>query len=227
VSLLEQVIEAHGGRDAWHGREGFEIEATVGGIAWPMRTRRRPGRFVGRVRTDRPWMEVLDYPAEGRRGVFEPERVSIEAVKERCLSPIFQRTDPRESFRRLSRQFHWDDLDLLYFAGYAWWNYLAFPFYLEDQDVEQLPGRRLGVRFAEGFPAHSREQVFHLDDEFRLVRNDYTADVFGPYARARHESGEHRWFDGLLVPTRRRVYLRGLPWPVIISLDISAVRALA
>lgn len=217
MSLLERAIEAHGGRDAWHGREAFELEATVGGLAWPMRTRRAPGFFRGRVRTAEPWMEVLDYPKPGQRGVFEPGRVFVEGGGER--------ENPREGFRHFRRQLHWDDLDLLYFAGYAWWNYMAFPFYLENLEVEELPGRRLAVNFPEGFPAHSREQVFYLDEEHRLIRNDYTAEVFGPWAKAKHLSAEHKCFDGLLVPTRRRVYMRGTRFPAIISLDISRVAA--
>ena len=221
MSLLEKAIEAHGGRDAWHGREQFELEASVGGLAWPLRTRRRPGFFRGRVRTAEPSMEVLDYPRPGQRGVFEPDRVWIDGGAER--------RDPRASFRRFSRQLHWDDLDLLYFAGYAWWNYMAFPFLLDRPafEVREEEGRRLRVRFPDGFPAHCREQVFYLDEQHRLVRNDYTAEVFGPWAKAKHLSGEHRRFDGLLVPTRRRVYMRGTRFPVIISLDVRSVRALA
>src|SRR5687768_8080887 len=107
VSLLEQAIEAHGGRDAWHSREAFELEASVGGIAWALRTRPRPGRFRARLLTAEQRMEILDY---GLKGVFEPDLVRIDDGRER--------RNPRESFGRLSRRLHWDDLDLLYFAGY-------------------------------------------------------------------------------------------------------------
>ena len=219
MSLLEATIEAHGGREAWAGREAFEIEAVVGGIAWPMRTRRAPGRFRGRVRTAEPWMEVFDYPGEGQRGVFELDRVFVEGGEER--------RNARAAFKRLRRQMHWDDLDLLYFAGYAWWNYMAFPFFLEGPgfEVEELPGRRLSVRFPAGFPTHSPDQVFYLDEVFRLVRHDYTAEVFGRWAKAAHYSSEHKRFDGLLVPTKRRVHMRGTRFPTIISLDVLSVRA--
>jgi hypothetical protein len=220
VSLLERTIEAHGGREAWHGREGFEIEASAGGVAWPMRTRRKPGSFRARLVTERPWMEVFDYPEPGSTGVFEPDVVRIGDV---------ERRDPRAAFEKLRRQVHWDDLDLLYFAGYAWWNYMAFPFMLERPgfEVEERPGRVLAVRFPDGFPTHSPEQLYHLDEQHRLVRHDYTAHVFGAWARAKHLSSEHRFFDGLLVPTKRRVYMRGTRFPVIISLDVKAVRASA
>ena len=218
-ALLERTIEAHGGREAWHGREAFEIEATVGGLAWPLRMRRAPGRFRGRVRTAEPWMEIFDLGSAGRRGVFEPERVSIDGAGER--------RDPRRSFSRPTRRLRWDDFDLLYFAGYAWWNYLAFPFMLERPgfQVEERPGNRLAVRFPDGFPTHSPTQLFHLDGDYRLVRHDYTAQVFGSWARASHHCSEHAWLDGLLVPTRRRVHMRRTRFPTIISLDVARVSA--
>lgn len=217
--LLERTIEAHGGRDAWHCRAGFELEADVGGLAWPLRMRRAPKAFRARLRTDAPWVEVVDFGAPGRRGVFEPGRVWIEGESER--------RDPRASFRRLSRRVRWDDLDLLYFAGYAWWNYLAFPFMLDRPGfrVEERPGNRLAVRFPDGFPTHSPTQLFYLDDRCRLIRHDYTAHVFGAWARASHVSAGHDWFDGVLVPTRRRVYMRGTRFPTIISLDVARVSA--
>ena len=164
-------------------------------------------------------MEFFDVPREGQRGIFEPDRVRIDGGDER--------RDPRAGFKRLRRQVHWDDLDLLYFAGYAWWNYLAFPFFLERPGfaVEERPGRKLAVRFPDGFPTHSAEQVFHLDEDAHLVRHDYTAHVFGPWAKASHYTSEHKWFDGLLVPTRRRVHMRGTRFPTIISLDVLGVSA--
>ena len=35
---------------------------------------------------------------------------------------------PRAAFRSLRRQLYWDDLDFIYFGGYATWNCLLTPF---------------------------------------------------------------------------------------------------
>ena len=229
--LLERVIQAHGGRDAWHGRSAFEVDLRVGGAAWPMRMRRAPGLLRARVRTAEPWTEVLDFPRAGTRGVFEPDRVRIERADG---SVICERAHPRTAFPGVRRRLRWDDLDLLYFVGYAVWNYLAFPFMLEERGVrvEERPGRVLAVCFPDGFPTHSSMQRFHFDERHRLVRHDYTALVFGTWARGAHLSGGHREFDGLLVPTHRRVHPRlpcgrVAPGPVIVSLDVLSVRASA
>ena len=55
---------------------------------------------------------------------------------------------------------------------------------------------------------HSREQVFYVDEQGRIRRHDYTAEPAGGWARAAHFCMDHERFDGLLVPTRRRVLLR-------------------
>jgi hypothetical protein len=228
--LLERAIEAHGGRDAWHGRTGFEIELNVGGAAWPLRLRRAPGRLLGRVRTAEPWTEFVDFPAPGSRGVFEGDNVRIEA--DGRVTDV--RHDPRAAFKRLRQHFRWDDLDFLYFSGYALWNYMAFPFMLERPGVEleERPDRVLAARFPDEFPTHSPEQLFYLDDAYRLVRHDYTALAFGGWAKGAHLTSQHAQLAGLTVPTRRRVYPRlpggrVAPAPVIVAIDIVTVRALA
>jgi hypothetical protein len=229
--LLERAIAAHGGRHAWHGREHVEVEVEVGGAAWPLRLRRRPGLLRARVRTADPWTEFRGFPRSSQRGVFEPGRVRIEDDERRVIA---ERGEPRASFARISRKVRWDDLDFLYFAGYAMWNYLAFPFMLERPGfrVQEQPGGLLAVGFPDGFPTHSPEQRFHLDGDHLLVRHDYTAHVFGGWARAAHLSSEHREFDGLVLPTRRRVRPRlpagrVAPAPVIVSLDVLSARASA
>jgi hypothetical protein len=40
------------------------------------------------------------------------------------------------------------------------------------------------------------------------MRLDYTAEVFGQWAKAAHYCWDHKNFSGLIVPTRRRVFPR-------------------
>jgi hypothetical protein len=68
--------------------------------------------------------------------------------------------------------------------------------------------RGLRVRFPDDVPAHSREQVYYFDDQGLLRRNDYTAEVFGGWAKAAHYCWDHERFDGIVVPTRRRAMPR-------------------
>jgi hypothetical protein len=58
------------------------------------------------------------------------------------------------------------------------------------------------------------------------VRNDYTAEVFGRWARSKHLCEEHRTFDGLVLPTRRHVHPRAAGWVTLVRIEIDEVSAL-
>ena len=59
----------------------------------------------------------------------------------------------------------------------------------------------------------------------RVIRRD-SAEVFGRWARGRHECRNHRTFDGLVFPTSRRVTLGALPRPTIIWIEVDDVACL-
>src|SRR6266566_1317659 len=126
--------------------------------------------------------------------------------------------DARRAFADLRHKLWWDRLDILYFGTYAMWTYLASPFVfareefsareLDPWDEGDERWRRLAVTFPPGVHTHSREQVFYIDDRGLIRRHDYTAEPIGGWARAAHYCFDHRFFDGLLVATRRLVYPR-------------------
>jgi hypothetical protein len=166
--------------------------------------------------------------------VFTAQRVWIEEGG----AVVAERRDPRAVFPYGRRALWWDHLDLVYFAGYALWGYACAPFLFaqEGYEVRELgpweedgeSWRRLAVTFPDGIPAHSREQVFYFDEAFLLRRGDYTAEVFGGWAKAAHYCGEHREFGGILFPTRRRVYPRARSnrprrFPTLVRIDVDSV----
>jgi hypothetical protein len=58
-----------------------------------------------------------------------------------------------------------------------------------------------------------------------LRRHDYTAEVVGDWASAIHLCEDYRQFGGLWMPTKRRVYPKGLfnrplPLPTLVAIDI-------
>jgi hypothetical protein len=172
VDLLEHAIAAHGGRERW--RSAGEVVARIrsGGFALASRFKRNAFReYEARVFPDQPKTVITPYTADGRRGVFEGDRVRVEEDGH----VLAERSDPRAAFRGFRRNLYWDDLDALYFAGYALWNYLTTPFLLRRPDVETREGdpweepggarwRRLEATFPSELPTHSREQVFYFDD---------------------------------------------------------------
>jgi hypothetical protein len=233
VTLLARAIAAHGGAERWAQIGTLHAHLRSGGAAYAMRLRRAPLDLRLRIDTREPRTAIEDYPRPGLRGVFTPERVWIEDAS--SGSVLDERDDPRHAFRAVSkRAVRWDDLDLLYFAGYASWNYLTAPFLLAWPGVEltERADNRLDVVFPADIPTHSREQLFYFDDDGLLRRLDYTAEVFGRWARAVQTCEGHREFGGIVAPTRIRIVPRGpgdrpLPGPTLIWIELLDLRPAA
>jgi len=135
------------------------------------------------------------------------------------------RTSPREGYK--SRELHsqWDQLNFLYFMGYALWNYTTIPFAFaapgfEMKEVEEHwePGylnsngvaeswRVLEVHFPDNYDTHSKVQKMYFDREKLWVRRmDYVAEVAGGIAA--HYCFDHKVVKGIVVPMLRRVVSR-------------------
>jgi hypothetical protein len=218
-TLLDEVLEAHGGLERW--RETNEVRARVRSGGLLLRTRFPRGTFVDydlRVEVAEPHALFTRFSRAPQRAVFEQGRVRIETEN---AEPIAARGDPRGAFSGLSglrRNFRWDLLDAVYFAGYAMWNYVSAPLLLTREGIEVREGppwsengepwRRLEVTFPERLDTHSREQTFYVDPNGLIRRHDYTAEVVGSWAKAAHYCDAHREISGLVFPTRRRVVPR-------------------
>jgi hypothetical protein len=231
AGLLDRAIEAHGGMERFEAASEIRAHLRSGGFALASHGKGRALRdYEATIHTREPRTVFDAYPKPGSRGVYEPERVRIESD---AGEPLAERHDPRSYFRgSVRRNLWWDHLDLLYFAGYALWNYACSPFLLARPgfETEEIGAGELRVSFPPDVPTHSREQTFHFDEDGLLTRLDYTAEVFGSWAKAAHLCAEHREFDGIMVPTRRRVYPRRRdgrprPRPTLVWIDVVSVSA--
>lgn len=241
MTLLAEVLDAHGGLARWERASTIRGRVRSGGLL--LRTRVPGNRFAdGRleVAVGEPHAAADPYPGPGRRGVFDHGAVRIETLDGEVLE---SRERPRELFfgrSGLRRNLRWDALDGAYFAGYAWWNYLNTPYLLARDGVrvrevepwrEDAGGetwRRLEAHFPESLDTHSPHQVFYYDAELRLRRHDYTAEVVGGWARAAHMCADHVEAGGLRFPTRRWVRPIGpqgrpLPLPTLVALQLSEI----
>jgi hypothetical protein len=64
------------------------------------------------------------------------------------------------------------------------------------------------LTFPDTIASHSTVQTYYFDAETGLQRRmNYDVEVNGG-AKVAHYTSEHKDFDGLIVPTRRRVLLR-------------------
>ena len=239
MSLLDEVLEAHGGVERWRAARRISARLRSGGLL--VRTRMPGTRFADcrlTVEVAEPRASMDPFPEPGQRGVFDRGEARIETADGGVLE---SRPDPRPQFfgaSGLRRNLRWDALDSAYFAGYALWNYLTTPLLLTRDGVAVREGRpwrddgeiwrRLEATFSEGIDTHARDQVFYFDDRGLLRRLDYVAEVIGGWARAAHMCADHIESGGLSFPTRRRVRPigprnRALPFPTMVSLELSEI----
>ena len=218
VPLLEEVISAHGGANRWAGVQQLKLRVRIGGNILALRLRSPCNRsFEVTVNPRRVHISLDPFPRSDTRGVFDGRNVRIETIDgERLLT---QRSVIRSGEGKVVRSIVWDDLDLLYFLGYALWNYAVAPFVFlwpgfechKGEPWQERDGsiwRRLHVTYPPAFPTHSREQTYYFDAAGLLRRLDYTAEVFCDLARGAHYCEAHKEIDGLIFPTHRIVFAR-------------------
>ncbi|HEV2812212.1 MAG TPA: hypothetical protein VGW10_03070 [Solirubrobacteraceae bacterium] len=216
MTLLDEALAAHGGADALDDVAQLRVEVRAGGLAFTSHGLPAQVALSAAVDPHRPHVVFTDFLHLGRTAEFTAARVSVGDE---------DRDDPRA--RLGTKHPRWDELDLAYFCGYALWNYVTTPWLLTRATVRELPGRRLRATFPPGVPTHSRVQTFHFDAGGLLTRLDYTADVFGRWARGAHVCADHRRFGPIVTPTRRRVTPRVagrvMPGPTLVHLEILGI----
>lgn len=236
--LLGEVLTAHGGARRWRSVSVIRAQGRLGGLL----PKRFPGNkladFTVEVQVAEQHTVLHDFPHAGKRAVFDRGAVRIETDDGEQLDT---RTDARSAFFGLSgirRNVRWDPLDTAYFAGYAFWNYLTAPLLLTRDDVTIAEGqpwlksgqqwRRLQATFQTPLDTHCRQQTFYVDTDGLIRRHDFVAEPIGNWAKAALYCGQHREFDGLVFPTRRRVLPRGpggrvLSRPTLLALDFDEI----
>jgi hypothetical protein len=232
-NMVEKVIEAHGGSARWKNLEA--VEAVISAWGFLFKAKRRPvlNRIRVRASTREPHFTFYDFPRPGQAAeLIGDKEVRIIGADHQLIAGRHQ---PRLALKSLRRQLYWDDLDFIYFGGYATWNYLVTPFlFLRDdfyfEELEPLAAApefplRLKVGFPDDVPAHCKTQIFYFDRNYLLRRLDYTAEVVSRWAHAAHVCENYQDFDGFKIPTTRRVFpllfsSQPLKRPVIVALDI-------
>jgi len=175
-----------------------------------------------------PLVRFFPEQGAGLIEVFAGNEVRLERPDGRVVEA---RSNPRRFFPGGRRLLWWDRLDQIYFAGYALWNYVTFPALLTRDDIDwQASGdSTLRARFPIDLPTHSEIQEFHVDPQTALLtQHDYTAGVFGNWAKAAHRVLAHEDVDGVPFATRRRVTPRrtnGKParFPLLVGIELDMI----
>ncbi|WP_233838510.1 hypothetical protein [Paraburkholderia sp. ZP32-5] len=181
-TLLDSVLQAHGGLTAWKTVKQVEAQIIAGGPVFQLKQSPVSLQNVMlRADPNAVSVEVTPYPKPGYRGVYTPQRVWIEDERGRVVA---QRTGVFQVLQAQAPTDPWDVLDELCFIGYATFEYLTLPFLLAEPDVQveevaphteygSTPWRGLRAVFPARIPTHSTVQTFYFDDTFRLRRFDF------------------------------------------------------
>lgn len=229
MALLDDAIDASGGLAHWNRLSRFTLHLSIGGTLFS-----RAGRndhfkdLIAEGSTRAQSVRFTGITSGERCGSFQPDMVTIES-----LDGQVQRSwrHPSAAFPDDAKDALTDELGLVFFCGFAIWNYLTTPFLLSRRDVqvEELPPwrehdelwRRLRAHFPPDITTHSAEQVFYFDERALQRRTDH--DLLGiPVA---HYSWAHQPFCEIVVPTlRRSLVLRpdgaAAPKPVLLDVEI-------
>jgi hypothetical protein len=233
--LLKLAIEGHGGLRRWEQLSRFRVAASITGAIWALKG--QPGLLDGVVlagETRDQRLTITPFPRPGQYATWEPYRQTIETADGVLVA---ERRDPAASFAGTTRSAPWDELQAAYFASEANWNYFVAPFIFARVDFETEENgtwsedgqtwRRLLVTYPDTIVAHNRQQTYYFDHDGLLRRLDYSVDILGGGPAVNYPS-RYREFDGIMVPTRRRIYVRrpdgtAVPDPTSIAIDITNV----
>jgi hypothetical protein len=219
-------LAAYGGADLW--LKSRRLRAVVSASGWAFTLKRRPAFERAEFECDIARAHCRLTPI-GRQaqvsGVLRDQDVELQDASGQALA---QRRDARRFFPFGRRTIWWDDLDMSWFACYAFWNYLTLPRLLLNPEVgwsETAPGQ-LRAEFPAHIPTHSRHQRFDFDPASGLLRrHDYCADVVAPIAHAANVVLRHECQNGLTFAAHRRVtpispWRRALPAPVLVDIQV-------
>jgi hypothetical protein len=216
--LVATAIEAAGGQKLWNALRGLTVDLSVGGPIWATKGWPAGPTFDQTVTLDTvdEHIEFTPFTRPDWRMTFQADSdtVALQTLDGQAVGSL---APARASFKGYLRSTPWDALHLGYFLGYANWNYFTTPFLftypgvvaneIEPWHEAGQTWRRLHVRLPSSMATHNPEQAFYFDSTGLQRRMDYITEVLGS-TLVGHYSGHYRFFEGLLVATRRRVFRR-------------------
>lgn len=234
-TLVDEVLQAHGGLDTWRRFTRVSAKLVQGGALWGLKG--KDGILATTtvvVATDRQYASHAPFGHKAVRSEFTGERISLLDGAGNVLE---SRDDPRASFAGHELTTPWDDLQLAFFAGCAMWTYLNAPFVLAWDGVEWEDGgpwnengevwRKLIVRYPSSLEVFSKTQAIYIGPDLLVRRLDYDVEIAGNTPGA-HYVSDYVEVSGIRIPTRRRIYPRlpdgkSLGEPLVVSIDLSDI----
>jgi hypothetical protein len=220
------AIEAYGGFELWQNAKTIEAEVSVKGLAFTLK--RRPFFKHANIKMEigQAFSKLTPIGKNNSvTGILDGHDVRLENEHGEIMA---ERKSARKYFPNGRRFFYWDDLDMSYFANYAFWNYFTLPRLLMNSDIEWTEKSKgfLEAKFPESIPTHSEIQEFHFDlNSGLLIQHNYTAEIISKLATAANVMMEHSEQNKLIFPSLRRVTpktKKGKPLrkPVLIEIKV-------
>lgn len=229
TEILTKAVEAYGGEQRWRSIDTIETSGSCVGL---LATWKRGHGFVDidiRAKVWEPWIRLSPLDDPTTAGILDGNTVRIERDGE----VVESRDSPRDRFPYRGRLLRWDQLDMVYFAGYAFWNYITMPALFLRDEIEwtQKDDTKVDARFPTSIPTHSAKQRFHFDPVTGLVSQyDYTAKIFGSWAKASHVI-DHASSDGVVYTKKRLIWptIAGKPgkFPLLFTVTLDNYRPVA
>ncbi len=215
-TLLDAVLDAHGGMRRWMSYEKVDATIVSGGGFFALKgivQDSDPRRMTVWLHEQRA--SVAPYGAPDQRSIFTSDQVRVEKLDGTVIA---ERRAPRDSFAGHQMHTSWDPLHRAYFNGEALWTYLTTPFVLampgvHTEEVEPwIEGgetwRCLRAHFPGAIETHCQIQEFYFGENFLLRRHDYRVNIAGGF-QAAQLTGRYVEANGIRLPTQRRAHTRG------------------
>jgi hypothetical protein len=234
ADLLALAVAAHGGLNRWNVVSSIKIEVSITGAIWYVKGQPDVLKDIVMAVDTKQQRVSTSFVGQDRTTVFEPGQVVISGV-DGLVEQI--RKDPEDSFRGQTTETPWDAVQVAYFSGEALWTYRNTPFIFtqdrfKSEEIKSIEvggetWRRLRVLFPDEVKSHTREQIFCFGSDGLLRRHDYTVDILGG-ATGLNYASEYREVDGLMFPTKRRVFAyegdyQLVPEPLLVAVDIARI----
>jgi hypothetical protein len=227
--IANKAIETYGGKDIWKNSKYIEAEVSVKGLLFTLKRRPFYNHAAIKMEIHKPFVKINPIGSEqGIIGVLNGNDVYLENENGNIVS---ERKNARGYFGFNRRLLYWDDLDMAYFANYAFWNYFTFLNLLMNEQIKWKENdSNLIAVFPDGFPTHSKKQTFKFDKiSGKLIQHNYTADIVSSIANAANIVIEHKEENGLIFPSIRRVtpqsfFGNALSLPILVEITVHKFR---
>lgn len=225
-----KAVDAYGGKELWQSNKFIEAEVSVKGLAFTLK--RRPFFEHAKIKMEvgRPFSKITPIGKDKDiSGILDGKDVRLENTNGTIIA---ERKNARDFFPYGRRLFYWDDLDMAYFANYAFWNYFTLPNLLTSNAIEwtEKSDGFIQATFPDNFPTHNKIQEFHFDKiTGLLIQHNYTADIISKLAKAANVVIDHNKTDTIIYPSSRHVTPRSsngraLKRPILIDITVHNFR---